>query len=128
MRRKDVVAVGAVLLIVIGVACIAYAVVGLRKANQSLQPIQPAPASPQVQQDEGAAAARGIASEGSGGKTETTPLRAWAWHWLLLVLLLVLLMVVAMIVLRRVRPARLQRHAPPSDTTDLWREAGKRLK
>ena len=128
MRRKDVVAVGAVLLIVISVACIVYAVVELRKANQSLQPIQPAPASPQGHQDEGAGAARGIASEGSGGETETIPLRQWARHWLLLVLLLVLLMVVALIMLRRFRPARLQRRAPPSDTTDLWREAGKRLK
>jgi hypothetical protein len=53
--------------------------------------------------------------------------RQAAIMWLTLALPLVFIVFVLMVVLRRLRPPPMK-HTGPSDTTDLWREAGRRLK
>jgi len=59
-------------------------------------------------------------------KTRESFVRTLATHGLMLTLGLIVLVVVVALVLRRFRPV--PRHHGPTDTTDLWREAGRRLK
>jgi len=129
LKRRPLVIVGAVLLIVIGVVCIVYAAAELRKANQQLGPIQAPPKSLESDEGKEVVPPKGVAA----GETHNKGLdKDTVWgllrHWLLLALLLVVVMVVALLALRRFRPLRLHRRPPPSDMTDLWQEAGKRLK
>ncbi len=60
------------------------------------------------------------------GKMPEDFVRTLATQGLMLTLGLIVLLVVVALVLRRFRPV--PRHHGPTDTTDLWQEAGKRLK
>ena len=129
MKRKPIVIVGAVLLIVIGVVCIVYAAAELRKANQQLGPIQPPAKSLESDEGKEASLPKGVAARETRSKRlDKDAVWGLLRHWLLIALLLVVVMVVALLALRRFRPPRLHRRPPPSDMTDLWQEAGKRLK
>ncbi|MBN2584435.1 MAG: hypothetical protein JXL80_15345 [Planctomycetes bacterium] len=63
----------------------------------------------------------------TAGKDHKEFVQTMASHGLVLTLALIVVVVIVALLLRRLRPTPL-RHGPPTDTTDLWREAGRRLK
>jgi hypothetical protein len=63
----------------------------------------------------------------SDSTDRTAARRQAAIMWLLIALPLVFITFVLMILLRRLRPPPMK-HTGPSDTTDLWQEAGRRMK
>ncbi|NIA22241.1 MAG: hypothetical protein GWP05_09840, partial [Anaerolineaceae bacterium] len=73
---------------------------------------------------------RDVVTGGESGHKRPDKESVWRLlrHWLLFALLLIVAMVVALLAVRRLRPPSLHRRRPPSDMTDLWQEAGRRLK
>ena len=142
----------ALVLVAVGLACVVYATI----TWQRLEPPPGEPASPRVEprEDEGGETPPGepgdvespqgvqedrdvrndereshspvVVASGEGPQKRQT--RAAARLWLLLALPLVFVsLAVLVFVLRWARPKPMK-HTGPTDTTDLWQEAGKRLR
>ena len=128
MTSRQVRTGGAVVLIVAGLACVGYALASLGTGGPPVPGVASEQEASELQSEISAEeVSDGASPVPPGSKAEKARRRAMILWATVALPLLFLLLFVALLAIRRMRPGPLRRGGP-SDTTDLWREAGKRLK
>jgi len=126
----------AVLLVLVGTACIVYAVASwyhMERLNAPANHVQPRIEHPSTNAEEAPGSDTSALPDDSRGKARAPGRRGHAIDetrrlWLVVGLPIALMALMVIILIPRWLKPRPMRRSGPSDSSDPWREAGKRLK